>query len=57
LLYRGAGRIVSQSVQFQEGPESLGVAYGLYRAVVERVVDGDTVHVRVSLGWTSSLTG
>ena len=41
---------MSKPVQFQEWPESLGVAYGPYRAVVERVVDGDTVHVRVSLG-------
>ncbi len=41
---------MSKPVQFQEWPESLGVAYGPYRAVVERVVDGDTVHVMVSLG-------
>ena len=40
---------MSKLVQFQEGPESLSVAYGPYRAVVERVVDGDTVHVMVSL--------
>jgi micrococcal nuclease len=41
---------VSKPVQVQEWPESLSVAYGPYRAVVERVVDGDTVHVMVSLG-------
>ncbi len=41
---------MSKPVQFQGWPESLGVAYGPYRAVVERVVDGDTVHVMVSLG-------
>jgi endonuclease YncB( thermonuclease family) len=41
---------VSKPVQFQEWPESLSVVYGPYRAVVERVVDGDTVHVMVSLG-------
>ena len=41
---------MSKPVQFQEWPESLSVAYGPYRAVVERVVDGDTVHVMVSLG-------
>ncbi len=41
---------MSKPVRFQEWPESLGVAYGPYRAVTERVVDGDTVHVMVSLG-------
>ncbi len=41
---------MSKPVQFQGWPESLGVAYGPYRAVTERVVDGDTVHVMVSLG-------
>lgn len=41
---------MSKPGQFQEWPESLNVAYGPYRAVVERVVDGDTVHVMVSLG-------
>jgi hypothetical protein len=44
-ISRGVGRIVSKPVQFQEWPESLSVAYGPYRAV-----DGDTVHVMVSLG-------
>jgi micrococcal nuclease len=41
---------VSKPVQFQEWPEDLSVPYGPYRAVIERVVDGDTVHVMVSLG-------
>ncbi len=41
---------MSKPVQFQGWPESLGVAYGPYRAVVERVMDGDTVYVMVSLG-------
>ena len=41
---------MSKPVQFQEGPKSLSLAYGLYRAVVERVMDGDTGHVMVSLG-------
>jgi len=41
---------MSKPVQFQEWPESLDVPYGPYRAVVERVVDGDTVHVMASLG-------
>lgn len=41
---------MSKPVQFQEWPESLSVPYGPYRAVIERVVDGDTVHVGVSLG-------
>ena len=41
---------MSKPVQFQEWPESLSAAYGPYRAVVERGVDGDTVHVMVSLG-------
>jgi micrococcal nuclease len=41
---------MSKPVQFQEWPESLNVPYGPYRAVIERVVDGDTVHVMVSLG-------
>lgn len=44
---RGA---VSKPAQFQGWPESLNVPYGPYRAVIERVVDGDTVHVGVSLG-------
>lgn len=41
---------MSKPIQFQEWPDSLGVPYGPYRAVIERVVDGDTVHVGVSLG-------
>lgn len=41
---------MSKPVQFQEWSESLDVPYGPYRAVVERVVDGDTVHVVASLG-------
>ena len=41
---------MSKPVQFQEWPEALSVPYGPYRAVIERVVDGDTVHVMVSLG-------
>lgn len=41
---------MSKPVQFQNWPESLGVPYGPYRAVIERVVDGDTVHAMVSLG-------
>jgi micrococcal nuclease len=41
---------MSKPIQFQQWPESLGVSYGPYRAVIERVVDGDTVHVGVSLG-------
>lgn len=41
---------MSKPGQFQGWPESLNVPYGPYRAVIERVVDGDTVHVMVSLG-------
>ncbi len=41
---------MSKPVQFQDWPESLDVPYGPYRAVIERVVDGDTVHVLLSLG-------
>jgi micrococcal nuclease len=41
---------MSKPSQFQRWPESLEVPYGPYRAVIERVVDGDTVHVIVSLG-------
>ena len=41
---------MSKPAQFQNWPESLGIPYGPYRAVIERVVDGDTVHVIVSLG-------
>jgi micrococcal nuclease len=41
---------MSKPTQFQEWPPSLSVPYGPYRAVVERVVDGDTVHVLLSLG-------
>lgn len=36
---------MSKPSQFQGWPESLDVPYGPYRAVIERVVDGDTVHV------------
>ena len=35
---------------FAGWPDSLPVTYGPYRCVVERVVDGDTVHCLVSLG-------
>jgi micrococcal nuclease len=41
---------MSKPSQFQDWPESLDVPYGPYRAVIERVVDGDTVHVIASLG-------
>jgi len=41
---------MSKPSQFQDWPANLDVAYGPYRAVIERVVDGDTVHVVVSLG-------
>ena len=41
---------MSKPAQFQAWPDSLSVPYGPYRAVTERVVDGDTVHVLVSLG-------
>ena len=41
---------MSKPVQSQEWPRSPDVPYGPYRAVIERVVDGDTVHVIVSLG-------
>jgi micrococcal nuclease len=41
---------MSKPSQFQDWPESLDVPYGPYRAVIERVVDGDTVHVVASLG-------
>ena len=43
-------KIMSKPVQFQEWPDSLSVPYGPYRAVIERVVDGDTVYVLASLG-------
>lgn len=41
---------MSKPTQFQNWPEGIDVPYGPYRAVIERVVDGDTVHVSVSLG-------
>ncbi|HEX6711528.1 MAG TPA: thermonuclease family protein [Rubrobacter sp.] len=41
---------MSKPVQFQEWPDSLSVPYGPYRAVIERVVDGDTVYVLASVG-------
>ena len=41
---------MSKPTQFQYWPSSLSVPYGPYRAVIERVVDGDTVHVIMSLG-------
>jgi micrococcal nuclease len=41
---------MSKPTQFQRWPESLDVPYGPYRASIERVVDGDTVHVLLSLG-------
>ena len=40
---------MSNPSQFQDWPESLNVPYGPYRAVIERVVDGDTVHVIASM--------
>lgn len=36
--------------QFSNWPESLSVDYGPYRAVIDRVVDGDTVYAFISLG-------
>jgi micrococcal nuclease len=41
---------MTKPTQFQGWPENLDVPYGPYRAVIERVVDGDTVHAIVSLG-------
>lgn len=41
---------MSKPTQFQDWPSGLNIPYGPYRAVVERVVDGDTVHVLASLG-------
>ena len=41
---------MSKPAQFQDWPDGLDVPYGPYRAVIERVVDGDTVHVVASLG-------
>lgn len=41
---------MSKPTQFQKWPDSLDVPYGPYRASIERVVDGDTVHVLLSLG-------
>ena len=41
---------MSKPSQFQDWTESLDVPYGPYRAVIERVVDGDTVYVLASLG-------
>jgi hypothetical protein len=41
---------MSKLGQFQEWSEDLNVPYDPYRAVIERVVDGDTVHVMLSLG-------
>jgi endonuclease YncB( thermonuclease family) len=41
---------MSKPVQFQGWPETLDVPYGPYRMVIERVVDGDTVHVVASPG-------
>ena len=42
--------IMNKPMQFQEWSESLDVPYGPYRAVIERVLDGNTVHVVISLG-------
>lgn len=41
---------MSKPMQFQDWPDTLDVPYGPYRAAVERVIDGDTVHVLLSLG-------
>jgi hypothetical protein len=35
---------MSKPAQFQNRPDGLEVPYGPYRAVIERVVDGDTAH-------------
>lgn len=37
--------------QFNNWPESLPVAYGPYRAVVDRIVDGDTIYMLISPGF------
>jgi endonuclease YncB( thermonuclease family) len=42
---------VSKPSQFNDWPESLPVMYGPYRAVVDRVVDGDTVYMLISPGF------
>ena len=41
---------MSKPAQFQDWPDGLDVPFGPCRAVLERVVDGDTVHVVASLG-------
>ena len=41
---------MNKPAQFQDWPDGLDVPYSPYRAVIERVVDGDTVHVVASLG-------
>ena len=37
--------------QFESWPESLPIHYGPYRAVVDRVVDGDTLYMLISPGF------
>ena len=37
--------------QFNDWPSSLEIPYGPYRAVVERIVDGDTLYVFIDPGF------
>ncbi len=41
---------MGKPMQFEDWPVELERGYGPYHAVVERVVDGDTIHALFSLG-------
>ena len=41
---------MSKPTQFQYWPDSINPGFGPYRAVCERVVDGDTLYVFLDLG-------
>lgn len=41
---------MASPTQFNEWPSNLTPGYGPFRAVIERVVDGDTVYALISLG-------
>lgn len=41
---------MSKPSQFNNWPSSIHPGYGPYRATIERIVDGDTVYVFVSVG-------
>lgn len=44
------GLLMPAPIQFNNWPSNLAPGYGPYRAVIERVVDGDTAYALISLG-------